>query len=143
MCEPAIAPSSSIGLPPSAVAGLRRVAHALRHAVVAGHARRMRFNLTPSEEKLWRELAGCRLGVSFRRQVPVGRYIVDFLAPEVRVVVEIDGEGHKRRKHADAKRDEALRRWGYHVLRLDREAVERDLPVAIERVRQAIVRWRE
>jgi very-short-patch-repair endonuclease len=45
------------------------------------HARNMRRHLTPSEQVLWQAIRGGRLGVSFRRQVPIGAYIVDFLAP--------------------------------------------------------------
>jgi very-short-patch-repair endonuclease len=111
---------------------------AVRASLVASRARQMRFALTPSEQKLWSEIAGCWLGVRFRRQVPIGRYVVDFLAPQVRLVVEVDGEYHSRRKGLDARRDEALRRWGYHVLRLDAELVEREVAVAVERVREEI-----
>ncbi|MBK9002254.1 MAG: DUF559 domain-containing protein [Myxococcales bacterium] len=56
--------------------------------LIIARAREMRFALTDTEEMLWRELRGGRLGVAFRRQVPVGRYVVDFLAPSVKLVVE-------------------------------------------------------
>jgi very-short-patch-repair endonuclease len=75
-------------------------------------ARYMRFEPTASEAALWRALSGKRLGVAFRRQVPIGRYIVDFLAPSARLVVEVDGGYHARRATADARRDAALRRAG-------------------------------
>jgi very-short-patch-repair endonuclease len=66
------------------------------------------------------DIKGRRLGVQFRRQVSIGgRFIVDLLAPEIRLVVEVDGDHHGWRRHADALRDEALRRLGYHVLRVD------------------------
>jgi very-short-patch-repair endonuclease len=70
----------------------------------------MRFNLTPSEQKLWGALRSKQLGIAFRRQVPLGRYIADFVAPRARLVVEVDGGWHRERKLADARRDDALRR---------------------------------
>jgi very-short-patch-repair endonuclease len=73
---------------------LQARAHGLRHAP------------TPSEAKLWAELSGGALGVAFRRHVPVGhRYIVDFLAPALKLIVEIDGSVHSKRRAADARRD--------------------------------------
>jgi very-short-patch-repair endonuclease len=86
-------------------------------------ARQMRCALTLSEQKLWSAIAGRRLGVTFRRQVPLGRFIADFAAPAAGLVVEVDGPYHARRRAADARRDRALGRMGYRVLRLDAELV--------------------
>jgi very-short-patch-repair endonuclease len=82
------------------------------------HARQMRSSLTPSEQALWELIRGRRLGVQFRRQVPIGRFIVDFLAPVERVVVEVDGGYHAQRAASDGRRDRVLGRLGYRVLRL-------------------------
>ena len=101
-------------------------------------ARQMRSALTPSEQKLWAEIRGCRLGVWFRRQVPLGRYIADFVAPSVRLVVEVDGSHHARQQAADARRDRVLNRLGYRVLRLEAQLVERQLALAVARIRAAI-----
>jgi Protein of unknown function (DUF559) len=65
------------------------------------------------------------------------RFIVDFLAPAARLVVEIDGGYHAQRVRADAPRDEKLRRAGYRVLRIEAEFVIKNLPVAVERIRRA------
>jgi very-short-patch-repair endonuclease len=84
-------------------------------------------------------LRGGRLGVAFRRQVPLlGRYIADLFAAEVGLVVEIDGGYHAARGRADAKRDRALGRAGYRVVRVSAESVMREIDVAVERVRAAI-----
>ncbi|MBK9001198.1 MAG: DUF559 domain-containing protein [Myxococcales bacterium] len=56
--------------------------------VIEERARTMRFAQTPTEEALWRELRGGKLGAVVRRQYVVGRYIADFAAPAVRVVIE-------------------------------------------------------
>jgi very-short-patch-repair endonuclease len=86
---------------------------------------------------------GGRLGVSFRRQVPLaGRFIADLYASEVRLVVEVDGQCHARRGGADARRDRALARIGCRVLRIDAELVMGDLPAAVERIRDEIARLR-
>jgi len=90
--------------------------------------------LTESEARLWSALRARQLGVQFRREVPLaGRYIVDFCAPSVRLVVEVDGGCHALRQRADARRDAALRSLGYRVLRVEAAAVMRDLPATVAR----------
>ena len=86
---------------------------------------------TRSEEALWQALRSKQLGVAFRRQVPFGPFILDFLAPSARLAVEVDGGYHARRNGADARKERALRRAGYRLLRLDAQLVLRDLPAAL------------
>ena len=100
-------------------------------ALLVERAHFMRHNLTETESKLWRELSGKRLGVAFKRQVPVDRYIVDFLAPAVKMVVEVDGSSHSLRRTADARRDRTLQRFGYRVMRIDAELVRCNLAEAV------------
>ena len=81
-------------------------------------ARELRKNATDAERLLWRHLRlrqvdGCR----FRRQRPMGLYIVDFVCLEKRVVVEVDGGQHSEATVYDAERDRWLRAEGYRVLR--------------------------
>jgi very-short-patch-repair endonuclease len=109
-------------------------------SVIETRALAMRAFMTPSEELLWSQLRARKLGVLFRRQVPIlGRFIVDFLAPSVRLVVEVDGGWHARRQRADARRDAVLERAGYRVVHLPAELVVSQLAVAVERVRKALV----
>jgi very-short-patch-repair endonuclease len=61
----------------------------------------------------------------------LGRFIADFYAPAPRLVVEVDGVCHARRVSVDVRRDRALERAGYHVVRLDAELVRRDLDAAV------------
>jgi very-short-patch-repair endonuclease len=93
----------------------------------------MRLAPTSSEALLWQAIRARRLGVQFRRQVPLGeRYIADFFASEVGLVVEVDGGYHARlRERADERRDKWLRRQGYTVLRLSDALVLRQLPAAL------------
>ena len=106
-------------------------------------ATEMRRAPTSSEAWLFEGVRGGQLGVAFRRQVPVlGRYVVDLLVPELRLVVEVDGVYHGARVDADARRDRALARAGYTVLRLEAELVMRDRDAAIARVRERIAELR-
>jgi very-short-patch-repair endonuclease len=87
---------------------------------------------------LWERLRGSRLGVAFRRQVVVADCIVDFAAPAVRLVVEVDGGYHVDRQRADARRDRVLQELGWRVLRLSAATVEQDIAVAVGLVAQAV-----
>ena len=109
-----------------------------RPQLLAARARQLRLSPTPSEQRLWLQLRGRRLGVAFRRQVPIGDFIADFVAPSARLVVEVDGGSHSGRERADARRDAKLRRLGYRVLRVEAELVMKQLPVALQRVREAL-----
>ncbi|MGC4067409.1 MAG: DUF559 domain-containing protein [Polyangiaceae bacterium] len=110
-----------------------------RSVTLSQRAHAFRQNPTRTEALLWSALRAGQLGVTFRRQVVVGgRYIADFVASSVRVIVEIDGGYHERRRTADARRDRDLRRLGYTVLHLTAEAVERQLEGAVAEVRMAI-----
>jgi len=93
---------------------------------------------SPAEEKLWREIRGKRLGVAFRRQVVIGDFIVDFLAPSRKVVVEVDGAFHERQRSADGRRDEKLAQLGYRVVRISVALLERDMTETLRRIREAL-----
>jgi len=110
-----------------------------QRALLKARARYMLHNPTYSEALLFSAIRGKRLGVSFRRQQVIGNHIVDFLARQVSLVVEIDGDAyHAQRRAADARRDVKLRRAGYRVLRIPASLVERDLPGAVALVREAL-----
>ena len=105
---------------------------------LAQFARAMRAAPTSTEALLFEALRGNRLGAPFRRQVVVGGYIVDLLAPRQKLVVEVDGGYHARRERADARRDRKLARLGYRVLRLPAELVQHRLSEAVALVRAAL-----
>jgi very-short-patch-repair endonuclease len=112
--------------------------HLKFQALLAGRAHFMRHNGTDTEQMLWRCLSGKRLGGAFKRQVPIDRFVVDFLVPSVRLVVEVDGGYHSQRVAADARRDRVLQRLGYRVLRIEAELVRCNLVEAAARVRLAL-----
>lgn len=110
-----------------------------RNALLSERAHGLRHRPTASEAALHRLLSGKKLGVSFKRQVPIaGRYIADFLASGPRLIIEVDGGSHHGREQADARRDRVLRRLGYTVLRLEAELVLRQPELAVARVRAAL-----
>ena len=83
-------------------------------------ARRLRLNQTDAETRLWRRLRHWPMaGTHFRRQVPIGPYVVDFACMAARLVIELDGSQHGSSENA--ARDETRTRWleqaGYRVIR--------------------------
>jgi len=109
-----------------------------RQALLEERAHAMRHQPTPSEAKLWEALCSGQLGVHFKRQVRIGGFIADFLAPAAKVIVEVDGGSHVGRGAADERRDRKLARLGYRVVRLPAALVLESLPVAVEAVRRAL-----
>jgi very-short-patch-repair endonuclease len=85
---------------------------------VSGRARELRVHQTPQEQQLWQELRAKRFaGFKFRRQEPIGRYIVDFVCFWARLVIELDGGQHGENVPHDENRDGWLREQGFTVLR--------------------------
>ncbi len=81
-------------------------------------ARRLRRDLTDAERRLWKHLRDRQIaGAKFRRQVPIGRYIADFVCLEAKLVVEVDGGQHAA-SGADVGRTAFLEAEGFRVLRV-------------------------
>jgi very-short-patch-repair endonuclease len=80
------------------------------------------------------------LGVRFVAQSPLaGRFIADFVAPSIKLVIEVDGLRHHAQPRADARRDRVLRKLGYTVLRIPAALAYQDAAAAAALVRQAVV----
>ena len=87
----------------------------------------MRRDPTEAEDRLWGALRGRRLDrIKFKRQVPVGAYIADFLCAEAMLIVEIDGSQHADSDY-DGDRAEALKAHGFRVLRFWNDEAMREL----------------
>jgi very-short-patch-repair endonuclease len=85
---------------------------------IKSFARSLRRNQTPQEARLWALLRSRRfLGYRFRRQVPIGPYIADFVCHGRKLIIELDGSQHAE-DPTDVVRDTELRRRGYRVLRI-------------------------
>ena len=92
------------------------------------HARALRRRMTDAEKLMWSKLRGRRFdGVKFKRQKPIAGYIVDFVALDLKLIVEIDGGQHAERIEADAVRTRALEEAGYNVVRFWNHDVLRNI----------------
>src|SRR5205823_6162758 len=99
------------------------------------HARRMRRAPTRSEDRLWSWLRDRRFsGQKFRRQVPIGRYILDFYCPRLKLVIEMDGQHHRASWMVDYEDERFLylHTRGIRLVRIPNEVLIRDYRMAIE-----------
>ncbi len=81
-------------------------------------AKQLRKRPTEAETKLWNRLRRKQLdGLRFRRQAPIGPYIVDFFCPTAKLVVELDGGQHATQEAYDERRTQWLEARGYQVRR--------------------------
>ena len=104
-------------------------------------ARQLRKNLTDSEKALWSRLRNKQLlGIQFYRQKPIGEHIVDFFAPRVKLVVEVDGSQHTLGDHVqkDRFRDGYLASLGLKVLRFNSREVLKESDAVVEAIYRMI-----
>jgi adenine-specific DNA-methyltransferase len=102
-------------------------------------ARQFRKEPTPSEDILWQALRGRKLeGRKFRRQQPIGAFVVDFFCGAERLIVEVDGGVHESQQEADQQRQELLESLGLRVVRISSELVETKLDEALAVVCHAL-----
>ncbi|QYE34836.1 DUF559 domain-containing protein [Polymorphobacter sp. PAMC 29334] len=96
-------------------------------------ARVLRADATPAERDLWQILRGGKLGARFRRQQPVGPFIVDFYCAAAGLVVELDGTGHFAKAEYDVRRTAWLGAKGLTVLRFaNAEVIDRPQAVFVK-----------
>ena len=96
----------------------------------------LRSNQTRAEYVLWQELRGEKLGYRFRRQVSVGRFIVDFYCHELKLIIEVDGWVHDERKDYDKWREQMLENQGYNVIRFSNDDVLFERERVLHQVKQ-------
>jgi very-short-patch-repair endonuclease len=102
-------------------------------------ARELRRGSTEAERCLWLHLRAGRLeGAKFRRQHPIGRYVVDFVCLRSRLVIEVDGSQHIESAGADAERTRALEEQGYRVLRFWNNDVLLQTEGVLQRIVEAL-----
>jgi len=103
-------------------------------------ARKLRKNLSPAEKRLWPRLRDRRFaGFKFRRQHPIGAFVVDFCCPRIALVVELDGESHLERQCEDKAREAFLVSEGMLILRFWNTEVYDDLEPVLEKIYQTCV----
>lgn len=110
------------------VFGMSKKAMKKFHYRMHHQAKEFRKNPTEVEKMLWHSLRGKQVGgFKFRRQHPVGGYVVDFACLPLKLIVEVDGGVHDKRKEEDAMRTEWLEGQGYRVIRFKNKQVLRNL----------------
>ena len=98
-------------------------------------ARELRQPQTPAEQKLWSRLRDRQLdGLKFRRQHPIGKFIIDFYCAEAKLCIEIDGDSHAEQVEYDQARTAYLNELGYTIMRF----TNREVFGQLEAVAQAI-----
>jgi very-short-patch-repair endonuclease len=105
--------------------------------IAACRALHLRKDLTEAELALWQLLRQRGLGVRFRRQEPIGPYIVDFVCLSRRLVVEADGDDHGGSDH-DRRRDAYLCRLGFRVMRFENHEIAWYFEWVIDEIKRAL-----
>lgn len=101
-------------------------------------AARMRKEPTNAERILWQELRTKKLGVKFRRQHVIDRFIVDFYCVELGLVVEVDGGIHMKKHGWDKERELILKGQGCRLVRIANKEVEEDLSNTVSKLKHII-----
>ena len=108
----------------------------MSEAKILTNAKTLRSHQTEAEQRLWYHLRAHRfMDIKFKRQKPIGCYIVDFVCVERRLIVEVDGGQHAEQLIYDQQRDAWLRVQGYTVLRFWNNEVMQQLEGVLEKIR--------
>jgi very-short-patch-repair endonuclease len=113
-----------------------------KHPAPGGHARvrALRRNMTDAERRIWQVLRSQQMQRhKFRRQVPIGRYIADFVCHEARLIIEIDGGQHDHSSPQEPARSAFLQNEGYRVLRFWNNEVLANIDGVLEVIHSAIL----
>ncbi len=104
-------------------------------------ARGLRKRQTDAERALWSKLRNKQIeGVKFRRQQPIGSYIVDFVSLERKLIIEIDGGQYNQRKvrEKDEEREKWLKEKGYQILRFWNNDVLTNIEGVLEKIKETL-----
>jgi very-short-patch-repair endonuclease len=100
------------------------------------NAKTLRRSMTDAEQELWYHLRAHRfMGRKFKRQKPIGHYVVDFVCLEEKLIVELDGGQHAENLEYDQERDSWLRSQGYTVLRFWNNELMNETEGVLEKIR--------
>jgi len=118
--------------------GVKKIETNLKKRNKIAIAQKLRNNSTDTEKYLWKYLRGRQLeGFKFRRQHPIGKYIVDFINLERKIIIEVDGGQHLENKK-DKLRDKWLEEQGYEVLRFWDNEVLTNIEGVMESIRKKL-----
>lgn len=99
----------------------------------------LRNNPADAEKRLWCFLRRRQLsGYKFRRQAPLGHFIVDFICFEAKLIIELDGKDHLRKRRSDSHRTGCLQSMGFTILRFWNYEVFTQLNLVIDRIQKQL-----
>ncbi len=102
-------------------------------------AKELRKEQTHAEAILWEQLRARRFeNTKFRRQHPIGKYVLDFYCYEAKLAIELDGFVHRGREAEDNWRELVIGTHGIRFLRFSNDEVEDDLQSVLQRIREAL-----
>jgi very-short-patch-repair endonuclease len=110
-----------------------------KRAVDPSFARELRSRMTNAEQRLWNAVRNRKLhGFKFRRQFPLGRYVVDFVCLDRSLVIEVDGGQHSEQTRHKRERTEWLERHGWRILRFWNNEVQENFAGVLETILVAL-----
>jgi len=101
-------------------------------------------SISKAEKRIWKALLSRKqTGERFLRQRPIHRFIVDFFCPDLKLIIEIDGNSHYHKPEYDAYRQKSLLELGYHIIRFSEGEVLNQLDAVSDRIKHAIYALKE
>lgn len=129
-------PKSKISTLPQ---GEGKTHHKKINPIIKEHSRKLRNNPTPQEYKLWLYLRNSQFNnIKFRRQQPIGIYIVDFVSFEKRLIIELDGGQHNEKIEYDKIRDNYLKSQGFKVIRIWNNDIDNNIDGVLEYISEQL-----
>jgi very-short-patch-repair endonuclease len=102
-------------------------------------AKHLRRNMTKAERVFWNAVRNNKvMGLQFRRQQVIGKYIADFYCSRLRLAVELDGDVHLKQRDYDRHREEAIKRYDIGIMRFGNEEVLSDIGKVIGEIERTI-----
>ena len=120
-----------------------RVARGRTTSAIVVAARKNRIEFTPAERVLWQGSDGIEQlgGMKFRKQHPVGNYVIDFFCVDEMLAIEVDGSIHDNQQHydLDQERTQWLNEQDIRVLRFSNTSILEDLPSVLEKIKSFVI----
>ena len=108
--------------------------------IIKLYRKKLRANLTDTEKILWTQLQNQKLGIKFRRQYSIDKFILDFYAPKIKLAIELDGSQHLENQEYDNERSYLLEHYGCTVIRFWNGDVLQNLDGVIMKIQDEIRR---
>lgn len=99
---------------------------------------KLKQEMTSAEKILWEHLRSKKLGVKFKRQHIIDSFIPDFVSLSIKLIIEVDGKIHLKKRREDDERTKRLEILGYKVIRFKNEEVENNLNEVLKKIKNNI-----